>query len=553
MNNHKVNIVAGLIVASFVLTHTLNHALGLWSLEAAEGARRLFGLLWRNPVASWALAGALIVHLALAYYAVYRRSHLRLPAWEWTRLLFAFVIPFVLVRHVTLSGVIPRTAGVAADYPFIIASMWLIDPTAVVLQGLLLIFIWGHLSIGFHFWLRHRAWYARSSPYLHTIAGGLLLLALAGLARSVATVNALAARDPGWFDGLKERAFDGADETRAGALAETPPTVIGGLLVLLAAVLLARVVRRWYRTRHGRIRVTYAGGRTVVMPVGATLLDASRMNGIPHASLCGGRGRCSTCRVKVTAGLEDLEPADPQEARVLTGIKADADVRLACQARPRRDVSVAPLLPPNATARDTHRGGGLEGREQRVAILFIDLRGSTRLGERRLPYDVVFILNRFFAEMAEALVVTKGHYAQFNGDGLMAIYGLEDGFEDGCRRAIQGATEMLRRVDKLNESMKSELNEPLRVGIGIHGGEAIVGIMGPPTTPIISAIGDNVNVAARLESLTKDFGCALVISETVAQGAGLDLTRFPRHEAETRGRTATIPVYAIPHGHDLAP
>lgn len=175
------------------------------------------------------------------------------------------------------------------------------------------------------------------------------------------------------------------------------------------------------------------------------------------------------------------------------------------------------------------------------------------MGERRLPYDVVHILSRFFAEMAEALVATKGHYAQFNGDGLMALYGLEEGFEEGCSHAIRGATEMLKRVDNLNETMKSELNEPLRVGIGIHGGEAIVGIMGPPTTPIISAIGDNVNVAARLESLTKEFGCAIVISEAVAQGADVDLTRFPRHEAETRGRTATIPVYAIPQDHGLEP
>jgi adenylate cyclase len=552
MNLHKVNIVAGLIIASFVLTHTINHALGLWSLEAAEDARQLFGLLWRNPIASWALAGALIVHLGLAYYAVFRRSHLRLPAVEWTRLAFAFLVPFVLVRHVTLSGIIPRVEGVAADYPSIIASMWLIDPTAVVLQGLLLIVVWGHLSIGFHFWLRHRAWYVRSSPYLHTIAVGLVLLSLGGLARSVATVDTLA-RDPGWFDGLKELAFDGVDRVRAGALAETPPTVIGGLLVLLGAVLLARFARRWYRTRHGRIRVSYAGGRTVVMPVGATLLDASRTNGIPHASLCGGRGRCSTCRVKVTIGLDDLDPPEAQETRVLAGIKADADVRLACQSRPRRDVSVVPLLPANATAREARRPGGLEGREQRVAILFIDLRGSTRLGERRLPYDVVHILSRFFAEMAEALVATKGHYAQFNGDGLMALYGLEEGFEEGCSHAIRGATEMLKRVDNLNETMKSELNEPLRVGIGIHGGEAIVGIMGPPTTPIISAIGDNVNVAARLESLTKEFGCAIVISEAVAQGADVDLTRFPRHEAETRGRTATIPVYAIPQDHGLEP
>ena len=197
------------------------------------------------------------------------------------------------------------------------------------------------------------------------MARGLLLLALSGLARSLATVNGLA-RDPGWFDGLKERAFAGADETRVGALAETPPTVIGDLPVLLAALLQARIARRWHHTRHSRIMVTYAGGRTVV--------DASQMNGIPHASLCGGRSRHSTCLVKVTAGLEDLEPADPQEARVLVGIKADADVRLACRAQPRRDVSVAPLLPPNATARNAHRVGGLEERKQRAAFLFINLR-----------------------------------------------------------------------------------------------------------------------------------------------------------------------------------
>ena len=251
------------------------------------------------------------------------------------------MIPFILVRHVTLSVVIPLTPGVVADYSFIIASMWLIDPTAVVLQGRLLIVFWSHLSTGFHFWLRHRAWYGRSSPYLHTMARGLLLLALSGLARSLATVNGLA-RDPGWFDGLKERAFDGADETRVGALAETPPTVIGDLPVLLAALLQARIARRWHHTRHSRIMVTYAGGRTVVMPVGTTLLDASRMNGIPHASLCGGRSRHSTCLVKVTAGLEDLEPADPQEARVLVGIKADADVWLACRARPRSDGAEGP-------------------------------------------------------------------------------------------------------------------------------------------------------------------------------------------------------------------
>lgn len=370
---------------------------------------------------------------------------------------------------------IPRTAGVAADYPFIIGSMWLIDPINVVLQGVLLVLVWGHLGIGVYAWLRHRPWFAAWAPYLLSAAVVLPLLALAGVARSVATVDALAAR-PGWFDAAKERAFENADGDRAGTLADLPPTILGGLLALLAAVLAARAVRHWYRTRHGRVRIQYAGGRTVIVQL---------------------------------------------------------------------------LLPPDVTARDARRPGGLEGHEQRVAILFIDLRGSTRLGEKRLPYDVVYVLNRFFAEMADALAVTKGHYAQFNGDGLMALYGLEQEFDQGCRHAIEGAAEMLRRVDALNADMKAELDEPLRVGIGIHGGEAIVGSMGPPDTPIVSAIGDNVNVAARLEALTKEFGCDVVISEIVATAAGVDVARLTRHEAEMRGRAATLPVYAVARREDL--
>jgi len=550
MKPARLNLAAALVVASFVLTHTINHALGLWSLEAAEGERRAFGAVWRSPPGTVVLTAALTYHLGYAFYAVFRRSHLRLPALEWVRLALAFAIPFILVRHVMLSGVVPRTAGVDADYPFIIGSMWLIDPTSAVLQGVLLVLVWGHLGIGVYAWLRHRPWFAAWAPYLLSTAVVLPMLALAGFARSVATVNALAVQT-GWFDAAKERAFANADTDRVATLAELPPTIVGGLLGLLATVLAAREVRRWYRTRHGRVRIAYAGGRAVTAPVGATILGASRLNGVPHASLCSGRGRCSTCRVRVKEGIDDLEPAAPEEAMVLAGVNAGADVRLACQVRPRRDVTVQLLLPPDVSARDARRRGGLEGHEQRVAILFIDLRGSTRLGERRLPYDVVFVLNRFFAEMAEALAVTNGHYAQFNGDGLMALYGLEQGFEQGCRQAIEGASEMLRRVDTLNADMKAELDEPLRVGIGIHGGEAIVGSMGPPDTPIVSAIGDNVNVAARLEAMTKEFGCVAVVSEIVAEAAGVDVARLTRHEADMRGRAATLPVYAFAGREDL--
>ncbi|MBT7249083.1 MAG: adenylate/guanylate cyclase domain-containing protein, partial [Rhodospirillaceae bacterium] len=127
-----------------------------------------------------------------------------------------------------------------------------------------------------------------------------------------------------------------------------------------------------------------------------------------------------------------------------------------------------------------------------------------------------FVLNQFFAELSRALEETNGHYAQFNGDGLMAIYGLSGDPGAGAKDALRGAQAMLRRIEGLNARLEGELSEGLRIGMGIHIGEAIVGSMGPPETPIVSALGDNVNIAARLESQTKEFGVPLVVSAAVA-------------------------------------
>ncbi len=209
------------------------------------------------------------------------------------------------------------------------------------------------------------------------------------------------------------------------------------------------------------------------------------------------------------------------------------------------DLHIKPLLSAAVSADAAFRSGGVGGHEQEVVALFVDLRGSTRFCEQRLPYDVVFVLNEFFAEMSAVITDTGGHYAQFSGDGLMALYGLGTDIESGCRNAFRGAVEMNRRLSLLNQRLRLELDEPLRIGIGIHRGEAIVGTMGPPSTPMLSAVGDNINVAARLEAQTKIYDCTLVVSEVTANCAGLDLSAFPRYEAEIRGREEPVAVYAI--------
>jgi adenylate cyclase len=101
------------------------------------------------------------------------------------------------------------------------------------------------------------------------------------------------------------------------------------------------------------------------------------------------------------------------------------------------------------------------------------------------------------------------------------------------------------RLEQLNQQLEAELPHPLRIGIGIHYSEAIVGSMGPPRSQILTAIGDTVNTTARLESLTKEFNCSVIISRRAAEAAGLDMSAFKLYEAPVKGRTATVEFYAL--------
>ena len=291
--------------------------------------------------------------------------------------------------------------------------------------------------------------------------------------------------------------------------------------------------------------LAHPGGRTVAILAGASV--SKRYAKIdPHASVCGGRARCTTCRVLVTKGLDRLPAPAGLEAKALAKIGATAGTRLACQIFPTSDISIMPLLAADASAVDGTTRGGLEGSERLIAVVFVDMRGSTTLGEAKMPYDVLFILNQFFSEMTKALVATNGHYSQFTGDGLMALYGLyETDPAIGAADAVRGAREMLSRLDQLNRQLARDLPEPLRIGIGIHYSEAIVGAMGPPRSQIITAIGDTVNTCARLESLTKEYDGLVIISRRAAEAAGLDTTGRELHQAPVKGRMEPMQFYVV--------
>jgi adenylate cyclase len=535
-----LRLITGLVVAAFVVGHFSNHALGVVSIEAMDRMRAMGAAWWRSPPGTVLLYGSLLTHFALALVSLYRRTTLRMPLWEAAQLILGLAVPPLLIAHVVGTRLTWMLLGHNVDYERVVGLLWSSD-WGITRQSLLLLIVWAHLCAGLHYWLRVREWYRNVQPLAFAIALLLPALALAGFASagfylwpSIDSVGGMQKYNVE-IAGMSE-----ADRTR---MAMWRSGLEYGFWILLALTLLAR----WLRTRIGATyRVRHASGRVIVAPVGRSLLEAIRDEGIPHASVCGGRARCTTCRVRVSEGLDHLPPPGRREAKALGRIHAPPNVRLACQCLPTRDVTVTPLLPPNAGPTSARQPpGGAQGRERPIVAMFVDLRDSTRIAESRLPYDVVFIMNQFFAEMHAALRATGGYYAQFRGDGLLALYGLETDLSTACRAALAGAGEMQTRIERLNHSLADELKTPLRIGIGIHAGVAIVGTLGPPAEPIYSAVGDMVNTAARFEDMTKAFGCTLVVSAEALRQAGADPAGAPQHQVRVRGKTERLMVHAI--------
>ena len=535
----RLRISTGLILLAYLTTHFANHTLGLHSLDRMEDGREWFLWLWRNPLGTTALYGALVIHALLAFWSLYRRRHLRMPAWEAAQLLLGLAIPPLLVSHIVGTRLAHTMFDITDSYARTVLALWHLDPWGGARQALVLLIAWTHGCIGIHFWLRLRPWYQPAALTLYSVALLLPALALLGFA-SAGREAAILAKTPGFTESVINTST--AERARLGSISTR---LRWGYLLALGGVLVARQARLRL-LRGAQVRVTYPGGRSVTAPIGITVLEASRLGGIPHASVCGGRGRCSTCRVRIEAGSETLPAARPEEQRVLERVGAPPGVRLACQLRPLSDVSVAPLLP--ATAGPTQaapRGDGRGGREQEIAVLFADLRGFTGMAENKLPYDVVFVLNRYCEVVGGAITGAGGVPNQFSGDGVMALFGVDRGAEEGCRRALAAARAMVAGIATLNGELAVELPTPLRIGIGIHTGPAIIGRMGYGDSAQLTAIGDTVNVAARLEQLTKEYQCALVMSEDVATRAGIDVGALPRHELTVRNRAGVLAVRVV--------
>jgi adenylate cyclase len=540
----RARLISGLVLLAFVLCHFLSHIFLIVSLPVATEVLHRLMKFWWTETGTYVLAAALALHVFNALWSIYIRRHLRLPTWELAQLALGLSIPVLVMLHVASTKISDRFLGTASSYGSVLARHWMVTPWQVPLQIAAVLTVWTHAAIGIHFWLRTKRWYPPWMPVFGALAVLIPALALAGYISGGNQVRREIHADPAMLASIQRAAH-----VTPEAAAQVRHLTLIGLASYAGLVLLpfaGRGVRRFAHRLNRPPQLSHAGGRTMPILPGATVLETLRAHGVPHASVCGGRARCTTCRVRVVGGHGALPAPAGLEAKALVRIGAGEGVRLACQLRPTANIAVNPLLAADASAADGLVRGGMEGSERHVTVMFIDLRESTMLGEARMPYDVLFVLNQFFGEMTQALDATGGHYSNFTGDGLMALYGFEpETSAIGAEQALRGAREMLRRLDQLNVRLKADLRAPLRIGIGIHVGEAIVGALGPPGSQIVTAIGDTVNTAARLEALTKDYDCTLIISQDAAQAAGLDLSGHSREQAVVKGRTGSVAFYAL--------
>jgi adenylate cyclase len=512
------------------------YSLGLVSGEAMEAYQNALSWYW--------LAGplfniALLVHMSLGLWKLYRRNTLKMPLWEAAQIFLGLLLPFVLVPYNLAALVVGQVFHIQENY---VDSLLLSFPDMAWRYIVMTVLIGAHAQIGTHAVLRLRPWYPRLRLVIIVIFTALPLAAAAGYWTGGTALYQAYQADK--LDPDDRPHVLTADQKKLMADVNLYDyAFFAGLYVLLFA---GRGLRLVLERKNKTVRIEYPDTHVMVLPA-TTVLEASRIGGIAHASICGGRGRCTTCRIRVEAGMENLSAVGEREHKALQRIGASGDIRLACQAEGRLGtIKVTPLLRPDtrsvAARRETKDS---VGRDVELAVMFADLRGFTALSEQKFPYDVVYILNSYFQAMGQVIEANGGRVDKFLGDGILAYFGLDADPRDACLAAIRAAREMARGLSGVSHELANVLPQGLALGIGLHFGDVVLGEVGFHDKRQVTIIGDTVNTASRLEALNKKAGSQMVLSSGVVARAGLDLTHLPVARVSLRGKTDELRVYVI--------
>lgn len=185
------------------------------------------------------------------------------------------------------------------------------------------------------------------------------------------------------------------------------------------------------------------------------------------------------------------------------------------------------------------------GKKQEVTILFSDIRGFTTFAEGRPPDEVLSHLNEYMSAMVDVIIKYQGTVDKFIGDAIMAVYGSPLIREGDTLRAVKTALEMQQRLNELNESWARVGKPPFNIGIGINTGEVIVGNIGGIRRMEYTVIGDNVNTASRIEGLTKNYGCPIIISRSTYEKVKDNVIANKLESAAVKGKSQSVELFQL--------
>lgn len=534
----RARIVSGLVLYAYVLLHFLNIGLGLIGPDVTDAMQTARLALTRSLLGTWLLYGALAVHAGLALAKIAQMSHVRLRIMDLMQIALGLTIPLLLATHVIFTRGSHEQFATQDTVGYLAGLIW--NTSDGWQQASLLLITWVHGSVGLHIWLSNWHLWRRYLLAFTAFCAAVPVFALAGFVTEGRRTHAiLAGDDDPRYDFMDAVNWPGPSEF-AQLRWQSEVTLYGvmGLLALTALILAARTINR---PRRRPLRIHYVNGPTINTAPGPTLLEMSHAARVPHTSLCGGRGRCTTCRVVVEDGAEDLPPPSEAEAKALQAVGAAPGTRLACQMRPDTSLTVYRVFRPDGKAQRAHAS---QGKEAPLAILFLDMRSFTARTAGQLPYDVVFLLNRFFDAIVPAIREAGGTVDKYLGDGLLAVFETDDP-GDSARASLNAARGIGDALVRFNERLTSEQADPVRIGLSLHLGNVVLGEIGAAGSAPRTLIGDAVNTASRLEGQTKELAVEGLISGPLLEAAGIDITTLPLQSLTLRGVAHPLPAWPV--------
>lgn len=538
----RIRIASGLVLFTFVLFHFINIGFGLISPTLMDQGQELRQFVTRSLLGGIILYAALFAHMGLAISKLAGRRTLKMPVGEAVQIALGLIIPLLLIAHVVQTRIANEFYDVNDEFGYISILLW--GNWDGFMQAVLLLVVWVHGCLGLHFWLSSTRWWHR---WLNVLVGFAVFVpgfALAGFLTEGRRVLALFQDEATRLPLMQQ--YNWPSQETFGVLIATSDYLLVGFWAILGLTALVSLTRKLSGKRRS-IHIRYVDGPEVTTGKGSTLLEVSRANGVPHTALCGGRGRCTTCRVIIEDGADQLHPPSEAEARSLAAVNAPPNARLACQIQPTDSLTVFRVFKPDGRRGRAHAS---QGAERTLAIMFLDMRGFTARTTGQLPYDVVFLLNRFFDVVVPCITGAGGTIDKYLGDGLLAVFETEDE-TTSAQAALKAAAGIGAAVRAFNLTLAAEGAPPVAIGMGLHLGDLVLGEIGAAGNAPRTLIGDTVNTTSRLEGKTKELAVELLVSETLLQTAGYETGGLDLVTTQLRGVTTPMPALAVKSGADL--